>query len=208
MALLQRPRGGVLCSRTTTTVPFAGTRLCHAGCRLPHPPARTLGRAVVRQPHRPFDQGANRCPFVLHCRWPAAARRLPAALRRPAGHHQRRPLSGCAAKAAAIEAKLETARSFANEGQVAGLEKPLRGQGALHRSRPAEENKQKVIDSEREVSEREKDLRKAMGKGDPEKIEKQAKLAEARRTGRGQERPGTGPGTWTPGTALRLAPPT
>ncbi|MGP6274743.1 DUF1090 family protein, partial [Pseudomonas paraeruginosa] len=43
------------------------------------------------------------------------------------------------------------------------------------------ENKQKVIDSEREVSEREKDLRKAMGKGDPEKIEKRkAKLAEAR----------------------------
>ncbi len=38
-----------------------------------------------------------------------------------------------------------------------------------------------MIDSEREVSEREKDLRKAMGKGDPEKIEKRkAKLAEAR----------------------------
>lgn len=58
---------------------------------------------------------------------------------------------------------------------------PLRGQGTLHRAGLLRENKQKVIDSEREVSEREKDLRKAMGKGDPEKIEKRkAKLAEAR----------------------------
>ena len=92
------------------------------------------------------------------------------------------PLSGCAAKQAAIEAKLETARSFANEGQVAGLEKAL-SEVKEHCTEAGllRENKQKVIDSEREVSEREKDLRKAMGKGDPEKIEKRkAKLAEAR----------------------------
>ena len=44
---------------------------------------------------------------------------------RPAGRTKSAPLSGCAAKQAAIEAKLETARSFANEGQVAGLEKAL-----------------------------------------------------------------------------------
>lgn len=87
------------------------------------------------------------------------------------------PLSGCAAKQAAIEAKLETARSFANEGQVAGLEKAL-SEVKEHCTEAGllRENKQKVIDSERE-----KDLRKAMGKGDPEKIEKRkAKLAEAR----------------------------
>ena len=92
------------------------------------------------------------------------------------------PLSGCAAKQAAIEAKLETARSFANEDQVAGLEKAL-SEVKEHCTEAGllRENKQKVIDSEREVSEREKDLRKAMGKGDPEKIEKRkAKLAEAR----------------------------
>lgn len=112
----------------------------------------------------------------------AAARRRPAALCRPAGRRQGAPLSGCAAKQAAIEAKLETARSFANEGQVAGLEKAL-SEVKEHCTEAGllRENKQKVIDSEREVSEREKDLRKAMGKGDPEKIEKRkAKLAEAR----------------------------
>lgn len=67
-----------------------------------------------------------------------------------------------------------------------------------------------MIDSEREVSEREKDLRKAMGKGDPEKIEKRkAKLAEARaeleEAKKGLNRPRH---SRTPGTALRLAPPT
>ncbi|MCR3765567.1 DUF1090 domain-containing protein, partial [Pseudomonas aeruginosa] len=70
----------------------------------------------------------------------------------------------------------------ANEGQVAGLEKAL-AEVKAHCTEAGllRENKQKVIDSEREVSEREKDLRKAMGKGDPEKIEKRkAKLAEAR----------------------------
>lgn len=119
------------------------------------------------------------------------------------------PLSGCAAKQAAIEAKLETARSFANEGQVAGLEKAL-SEVREHCTEAGllRENKQKVIDSEREVSEREKDLRKAMGKGDPEKIEKRkAKLAEARAELEEAKKAWNRPRrSRTPGAALRPTP--
>ena len=98
---------------------------------------------------------------------PGAAKRPAQRLRRQAGRHRGEAGNGPLVR---------------QRGQVAGLEKAL-SEVKEHCTEAGllRENKQKVIDSEREVSEREKDLRKAMGKGDPEKIEKRkAKLAEAR----------------------------
>ena len=95
---------------------------------------------------------------------------------------QAQPLTGCAAKQAAIEAKLAEARAHGNSGAVSGLETALE-QTRAHCTdgNLAKQRTQRVIDAEREVSTRESDLRKAMSKGDAEKIEKRkAKLAEAR----------------------------
>lgn len=92
------------------------------------------------------------------------------------------PLTGCAAKQDAIQRQLEEARAHGNGNQVAGL------QTALEKVKTyctdaglAQERKQRVLDAEQDVSRREKDLRKAMDKGDAQKIEKRKnKLAEAR----------------------------
>ncbi|MCY1262507.1 hypothetical protein D3C76_686140 [compost metagenome] len=90
--------------------------------------------------------------------------------------------TGCAARQAAIEGKLEAARAQGNANKVAGL------QTALEESRAhctdaglVQERTQRVLDAEKEVAQREKDLRKAMNTGDAEKLEKRrSKLAEAR----------------------------
>lgn len=94
----------------------------------------------------------------------------------------RQPLTGCAAKRAAIETQLEQAKAYGNGNRVAGLQTALEKvkiyctDGNLTQKR-----KQNVLDAEKEVAQREKDLRKAMNKGDAEKIEKRKdKLAEAR----------------------------
>ncbi|WP_152226818.1 DUF1090 domain-containing protein [Pseudomonas sp. SCB32] len=92
------------------------------------------------------------------------------------------PLTGCAAKRAAIERQLEEARVHGNSNQIAGL------QTALEKVKTyctdaglAQERKQRVLDAEQDVSRREKDLRKAMDKGDAQKVEKRKdKLAAAR----------------------------
>lgn len=92
------------------------------------------------------------------------------------------PLTGCAAKQAEIAGKLDEARARGDQGAVAGL------QAALDKARTycrddglAQKRAQRVLDAENEVSRREKDLRKALDKGDAEKLEKRkAKLAEAR----------------------------
>lgn len=92
------------------------------------------------------------------------------------------PLTGCAAKQDAIQRQLEEARAHGNGNQVAGL------QTALEKVRTyctdaglAQQRKQRVLDAEQDVSRREKDLSKAMDKGDAQKIEKRKnKLAEAR----------------------------
>ncbi|WP_371364154.1 DUF1090 domain-containing protein [Pseudomonas sp. QL9] len=92
------------------------------------------------------------------------------------------PLTGCAAKRAEIAGKLEEARARGDQKAVAGL------QTALDKSKAnctddglAQQRAQRVIDAEKEVSRREKDLRKALDKGDAEKLEKRkTKLAEAR----------------------------
>ncbi|WEJ71814.1 MULTISPECIES: DUF1090 domain-containing protein [unclassified Pseudomonas] len=91
-------------------------------------------------------------------------------------------LTGCAAKQDAIERQLEEAKAHGNDNRVAGL------QTALEKVKTyctdaglTQERKQRVLDAEQEVSRREKDLRKAMDKGDAQKIEKRKnKLAEAR----------------------------
>lgn len=92
------------------------------------------------------------------------------------------PLTGCAAKRAALETQLEQAKVQGNGNRVAGL------QTALEKVKTyctdaglAQERKQNVLDAEKEVAQREQDLRKAMNKGDAAKIEKRKdKLAEAR----------------------------
>ncbi|KAF1053527.1 MAG: Protein YqjC [Stenotrophomonas maltophilia] len=89
---------------------------------------------------------------------------------------------GCAAKQAAIQTKLDAARAHGNNGAIDGLQK------ALEETRQhctdaglAQKRKQRVLDAEKEVSQRQQDLRKAMNKGDQEKIDKRkTKLAEAR----------------------------
>ena len=92
------------------------------------------------------------------------------------------PLTGCAAKRAEIAGKLDEARTRGDRNAVAGL------QAALDKTRTnctdgglAQQRAQRVIDAEKEVSRREKDLRKAMDKGDAQKLDKRkTKLAEAR----------------------------
>lgn len=92
------------------------------------------------------------------------------------------PLTGCAAKQAAIESKLQDAKAHGNSNQVAGLQTAL-GEVKAHCTDAGltQQRKQHVIDAEKEVAQREKDLRKAMSKGDAQKIDKRKdKLAEAR----------------------------
>lgn len=93
-----------------------------------------------------------------------------------------KPLTGCAAKQAAIESKLQEAKAHGNANQVAGLQTALDNVKTYCTDASlTQERKQRVLDAEKEVSQREKDLRKAMNKGDAEKIEKRKnKLAEAR----------------------------
>lgn len=91
------------------------------------------------------------------------------------------PLTGCAAKRAALESKLQDAKAHGNAHQAAGLQTALDNVKTYCTDAGlTQERKQRVLDAEKEVSQREKDLRKAMDKGDAEKIEKRKnKLAEA-----------------------------
>lgn len=92
------------------------------------------------------------------------------------------PLTGCAAKRAAIETQLEQAKAQGNGNRVAGLQTALeKVKTYCTDASLTQERKQNVLDAEKEVAQREKDLRKAMNKGDAEKIEKRKdKLAAAR----------------------------
>ncbi|MGE9759787.1 DUF1090 domain-containing protein [Pseudomonas sp. PDM20] len=94
----------------------------------------------------------------------------------------KQPLTGCAAKRAAIETQLEQAKTQGNGNRVAGLQTALeKVKTYCTDASLTQERKQNVLDAEKEVAQREKDLRKAMNKGDAEKIEKRKdKLAEAR----------------------------
>jgi hypothetical protein len=92
------------------------------------------------------------------------------------------PLTGCAAKRQEISTQIEQARTSGNIDQQAGLEKAL-SENIAHCTDAsllkAFENK--VLDAKSEVSRRQKDLDKAVSKGDPDKINKRKdKLAEAR----------------------------
>ncbi|MBA1202936.1 DUF1090 domain-containing protein [Pseudomonas capeferrum] len=90
-------------------------------------------------------------------------------------------LTGCAAKRSAIENQLKEARAHDNQGQISGLEKALT-ENTEHctDSSLRKEREQKVLDARHEVSQRKRDLDKAMKKGDAEKIEKRkTKLAES-----------------------------
>ncbi|WP_448683295.1 DUF1090 domain-containing protein [Pseudomonas nicosulfuronedens] len=92
------------------------------------------------------------------------------------------PLTGCAAKRAALENQLEQAKAYGNSNRVAGLQTALeKVKTYCTDASLTQQRKQNLLDAEKEVAQREKDLRKAMSKGDPEKIEKRKdKLAEAR----------------------------
>ncbi|WP_409372427.1 DUF1090 domain-containing protein [Pseudomonas nitroreducens] len=91
-------------------------------------------------------------------------------------------LTGCAAKRAAIETQLEQAKAQGNGNRVAGLQTALeKVKTYCTDASLTQQRKQDVLDAEKEVAQREKDLRKAMNKGDAQKIEKRKdKLAEAR----------------------------
>ncbi|WP_342649891.1 DUF1090 domain-containing protein [Pseudomonas sp. REB1044] len=92
-------------------------------------------------------------------------------------------LTGCAAKRSAIEQQLSEARAHNNSDQAAGLEKALSEVTAnCTDSSLRKEREQRVLDARHEVSQRTKDLDKAMKKGDPEKINKRKeKLAESKK---------------------------
>lgn len=91
-------------------------------------------------------------------------------------------LTGCAAKRAEIAGKLDAAQARGDQKAVAGLQTALdKAKTYCTDNGLAQQRAQRVIDAEKEVSRREKDLRKAMDKGDAEKLEKRkTKLAEAR----------------------------
>ncbi|MCO7594345.1 MULTISPECIES: DUF1090 domain-containing protein [Pseudomonas] len=91
-------------------------------------------------------------------------------------------LTGCAAKRSAIENQLEYAKKHDNWGEIRGLEKALK-ENKEHCTDAGlrAEREQKVRKAEREVQERESDLREAQAKGDADKISKrEKKLAESR----------------------------
>lgn len=92
-------------------------------------------------------------------------------------------LTGCAAKRSAIENQLKEARAHNNQGQIAGLETALKEQTEhCTDSSLRKQREQKVLDARHEVSQRERDLEKAMKKGDAEKINtRKDKLAESRK---------------------------
>ncbi|MEG0859976.1 MAG: DUF1090 domain-containing protein [Pseudomonas sp.] len=90
-------------------------------------------------------------------------------------------LTGCAAKKSAIENQLKEARAHSNSDKIAGLEKALSEASAnCTDAGLKKEREQKVLDARHEVTQRTKDLDKAMKKGDAEKINKRKdKLAES-----------------------------
>ncbi|WP_397450394.1 DUF1090 domain-containing protein [Pseudomonas sp. NA-150] len=92
-------------------------------------------------------------------------------------------LTGCAAKRQDISAQIEQAKASGNSEQQAGLEKALSEATAnCNDATLLKQLEQKVLDAKHEVSRRQADLNKAMGKGDPDKINKRKdKLAESRK---------------------------
>ncbi|WP_297840650.1 DUF1090 domain-containing protein [Pseudomonas sp.] len=92
------------------------------------------------------------------------------------------PLTGCAAKRQDISTQIEQAKANGKSDQQAGLEKALSEVTAnCTDASLLKELENKVLDAKSEVSRRQKDLDKAVSKGDPDKINKRKdKLAEAR----------------------------
>lgn len=91
------------------------------------------------------------------------------------------PSPACDAKRASIEAQISEAQARGRIRELAGLKKALKNNkehctdASLAKEREAQMSK-----AQREVAEREKDLREAEAKGDPKKIaSRKAKLEEA-----------------------------
>ena len=203
----QRPRGGVLCSRTTTTVPFAGTlaplsrRLppASSACQDARPSRRPATAPAVRSRSQPMSIRPS-LPLAglllaVSCRSPPPSRAPPKAPRSAVAPPSRPP---------SRRSWKRHARSPARPG--GRQEKsPLRGQGHAPGSRPAEGGQAKVIDSEREVSETRKGCAQGpWARGDPEKIEKRKSQA-----GRGPAPNGQAKKAWNrPGTMGHQVPPT
>lgn len=89
--------------------------------------------------------------------------------------------TGCAAKREHLQQQIEEAKAQGNRDRQAGLEEALSqvrancDDASLSKSR-----EEKVLEAEHEVRTREAELKKALSKDDPEKVEKRkAKLAEA-----------------------------
>lgn len=92
-------------------------------------------------------------------------------------------LTGCAAKRQELNQQIQQAHAAGNSKQEAGLKKALKeNQSHCTDASLAKERQDKVAKAEREVTEREADLKKAEAKGDEKKInQRKAKLADAQR---------------------------
>lgn len=93
------------------------------------------------------------------------------------------PSSACLAKRRNIEAQLANAIEHGRKQEAAGLKKALRANQAYCTEATLEKKRSADIrQAQKKVAEREKDVREAEQKGDPQKrAERQARLDEARR---------------------------
>lgn len=93
------------------------------------------------------------------------------------------PSSACQAKRRNIEAQLANATEHGRKQEVAGLKRALRANQSHCSDEILEEERlSRIQQAQKKVAEREKSLREAVQKGDPNKLaERQARLDEARR---------------------------
>jgi hypothetical protein len=92
-------------------------------------------------------------------------------------------LKGCAAKRQALTQQIEQAHSAGNLQQEAGLQKALKeNQRHCTDASLTKDRQKRLAKAQREVTEREADLKKAEAKGDTKKIDKRKeKLGEAQK---------------------------
>ena len=92
-------------------------------------------------------------------------------------------LKGCAAKRQELNQQIQQAHAAGNSKEEAGLRKALKeNQSHCTDASLMKERQDKVAKAQREVTEREADLKKAEAKGDEKKIDKRKdKLADAQK---------------------------
>lgn len=93
------------------------------------------------------------------------------------------PAGGCAAKQQHISQQIEQAKATGNSAKQAGLQTALKAvQEHCTDSSRLREQEDKALKAKQEVSQREADLKKALGTGDAQKVDKRKeKLATSRK---------------------------